>query len=106
MDYTWAVLVIGGVAVLTTLTLPRRFESRWRAAELRLAVIERNLSLVMDHLGVAAPEPEYPTVVTELLAGRKIAAIKEYRDVTGAGLAEAKEAVELLAVRLGLPGGR
>jgi ribosomal protein L7/L12 len=36
-----------------------------------------------------------PTAVVELArAGNLIAAIKEYRQITGAGLAEAKKAVE------------
>jgi ribosomal protein L7/L12 len=36
-------------------------------------------------------------IKAEIAAGNKIAAIKLYRDATGAGLAEAKEAVELIA---------
>jgi hypothetical protein len=37
-----------------------------------------------------------PGVIELVRAGKTIAAIKEYRDATGAGLAEAKEAVEAL----------
>lgn len=36
-------------------------------------------------------------IKAEIAAGNKIEAIKLYRDATGAGLAEAKEAVELIA---------
>jgi ribosomal protein L7/L12 len=36
-------------------------------------------------------------IKAEIAAGNKIAAIKLYRDATGAGLAEAKEAIELIA---------
>ena len=36
-------------------------------------------------------------IKTQIAAGDKIGAIKLYRDATGAGLAEAKEAVELIA---------
>jgi len=36
-------------------------------------------------------------IKAEIAAGNKILAIKLYRDATGAGLAEAKQAVELLA---------
>ncbi|GAA1803315.1 hypothetical protein HC028_04860 [Planosporangium flavigriseum] len=68
----------------------------------RLAVIERRLQLVMDHLGVVDKQPELPEVVRELEAGRKIQAIKAYRDATGAGLKEAKDAVEALARSRGL----
>jgi Ribosomal protein L7/L12 C-terminal domain len=41
------------------------------------------------------PSPEKLTEVRSLMkAGNKIAAIKVYREITGVGLAEAKEAVE------------
>nr|WP_240939860.1 ribosomal protein L7/L12 [Planosporangium flavigriseum] len=56
----------------------------------------------MDHLGVVDKQPELPEVVRELEAGRKIQAIKAYRDATGAGLKEAKDAVEALARSRGL----
>ncbi len=36
------------------------------------------------------------------MAGRKIQAIKVYREATGAGLKDAKDAVDLLARRYGL----
>ncbi|WIM99762.1 ribosomal protein L7/L12 [Actinoplanes oblitus] len=69
----------------------------------RLAAIERKLDLIMAHLGIHEPEPDVPgMVLQELLAGRKIQAIKEYREATGAGLKEAKDAVELLARQRGL----
>jgi hypothetical protein len=109
MDSTLVLMLIVGIALFAGIGLiggmsaPRRFDSRWRAAEMRLAAIERDLKLVMDHLGVVAPDNEHPRVVAELQAGRKIAAIKEYRDATGSGLAEAKAAVEHIEAELGLP---
>ncbi len=39
-------------------------------------------------------------LMAELFAGRKIAAIKIYREVTGLGLAEAKDFVDTLETRL------
>jgi hypothetical protein len=68
----------------------------------RLAAIERKLQLVIDHLGIAEPQPAMPDVVRELDAGRKIQAIKAYRDATGAGLKEAKDAVDEMARQRGL----
>ncbi len=47
----------------------------------------------------AAPSPSDPVAV-ELFAGRKIQAIKRYRDTTGAGLKDAKEAVEAIEADL------
>lgn len=68
----------------------------------RLAAIERKLQLVMDHLGIAEPQPAMPDVVSHLDTGNKIQAIKAYRDATGAGLKEAKDAVEEMARQRGL----
>jgi large subunit ribosomal protein L7/L12 len=44
-----------------------------------------------------------PDVLELLRAGQKIRAIKLYRDKTGAGLAESKNAVETLARKNGIP---
>jgi hypothetical protein len=67
------------------------------------AAVERKLNLIMHHLGIREPEPDVPAgVLEELIAGRKIKAIKVYRDSTGAGLRQAKDAVDLLARREGL----
>ncbi len=63
----------------------------------RLARIERKLDAVIAHLGIAVPGADegLSADVRELAeAGRKIEAIKLYRERTGAGLAEAKRAVE------------
>ena len=69
----------------------------------RLAVIEHKLDLVLDHLGIREPEPDAPAVVLqELLAGRKLQAIKVYRAATGASLREAKDAVEAMARQRGI----
>ena len=49
------------------------------------------------------PEPtteQWEQIQTELFAGRKIQAIKLYREITGCGLAEAKEAMEAYAAKL------
>lgn len=52
----------------------------------------------------AAPTPDrFETQILDLLkGGRKIEAIKLYRNQTGQGLKEAKEAVEVLAVKHGV----
>ncbi|MEV6925277.1 ribosomal protein L7/L12 [Dactylosporangium sp. NPDC051485] len=69
----------------------------------RIAVIERKLDLIMDSLGIAEPTPLAPPgVLEELVAGRKLQAIKAYREATGVGLKEAKDAVEAIARLRGL----
>jgi ribosomal protein L7/L12 len=56
----------------------------------------------MEHLDIAEPKPEFPSVLQKLEQGRKIQAIKLYREQTGVGLKEAKDAVEELARQRGL----
>lgn len=91
----FAVLVIG-VAIIAA------SRPDVRGVERRQAVIERKLDLVMRHLGIVEETPAMPDVVDHLRAGKKINAIKAYRQRTGVGLAEAKFAVEQLARQLGL----
>jgi ribosomal protein L7/L12 len=64
--------------------------------ERRLMRTERKLDAIMAHLGIAEPEPELHDVLRLLREGKKIEAIKVYRERTGAGLKEAKDAVERL----------
>ncbi|GAA2675041.1 hypothetical protein GCM10009864_52800 [Streptomyces lunalinharesii] len=60
-----------------------------------MARLEQRVDLLMAHLGVEEPADPRMAEVDALLAEKKpIAAIKVYREVTGAGLVEAKEAVE------------
>lgn len=64
--------------------------------EARLRRIERKLDLILEHLGV---EDEITAslsdaVLDALRRGRKIEAIKHYREETGCGLREAKEVID------------
>jgi ribosomal protein L7/L12 len=69
----------------------------------RVAEINRKLQLIMDHLQITDPGPQASaSVLGELQQGRTIQAIKLYREETGTGLAEAKNAVEEIARRHGL----
>lgn len=79
---------------------------------------EQLLTRIAEHLGVGQGQPNLPTpfqqpaapvdrfdsssqVMGYLSQGKKIQAIKAYRDETGAGLAEAKQAVEDMEAGLG-----
>lgn len=64
--------------------------------ERRLDRTERKLDAIMTHLGIPEAEPDLPEVHAFLRDGKKIQAIKVYREATGAGLKEAKEAVDKL----------
>ena len=62
--------------------------------------IERQVALISASLGIAYDYPvttETPPEVIELVqSGNRVAAVKRYRDLTGVGLQEAKEAVDAL----------
>ena len=60
----------------------------------RLDHIERQLKALLDHLQVQLPDDGLGEVRQLAHAGEKIKAIKLYRELTGAGLVEAKEFVE------------
>lgn len=78
------------------LSLSRQAERQTR----QLRVLERRLQLIMDHLGISEPAHPMPEVMRHLEAGRKLPAIKAYREVTGVSLKEAKDAVEALEAQL------
>jgi ribosomal protein L7/L12 len=69
-------------------------ESRIKRTDLRVARVEQKLDLVLDHLGLREADPRMDEIDALLRDGKKIQAIKTYREITGAGLKEAKEAVE------------
>ena len=67
----------------------------------RLTALEWNLQRVLQHLQIPWTEPDVAnTVPADVVAlvqqGNKIAAIKRYRELTGAGLGEAQEVIEQL----------
>ena len=94
--------------------------------EMRLAAIEEKLDRVLAHLGLdgdsagvvagaggggfglnqPVPAVAYEAQLTALIqGGKKIQAIKLYREATGAGLKDAKDAVEAYERNLRARGG-
>ncbi len=72
--------------------------------ETRLRRIERKLDLILEFLHVPVKDIELVNQVSAAVRqladeGRKIEAIKLYREQTGAGLREAKEMVESYMTR-------
>lgn len=64
---------------------------------IRISNLERKLEHLYAHLGLQEPSDAVSQTVIDLArAGQSIAAIKAYREETGAGLADAKRAVEAL----------
>ena len=97
-DYWVALAITGLIACISIWIAARSFNmigGRSRS-ESRLARLERRVDAIAAHVGLP-PEP-VPAGMDEVLAlladGRKIPAIKRYRELTGAGLREAKEAVD------------
>ncbi|WP_433522936.1 hypothetical protein ACQPZ2_38780 [Nocardia pseudovaccinii] len=64
--------------------------------ERRIDNLERKLDMIIKHLGLPSPDPATPyDEIDELIRqGKKIHAIKLYRDLTGRSLRDAKDAVE------------
>ncbi|WP_405585855.1 ribosomal protein L7/L12 [Streptomyces sp. NBC_01092] len=83
-------ILIGVLAVMGV-------QSRISQADKRVARVERKLDLIIDHLGLRENEPRMDEVLALLRDDKKIQAIKVYREITGAGLKEAKDAVERMA---------
>ncbi|WP_431044214.1 ribosomal protein L7/L12 [Streptomyces sp. P1-3] len=83
-----ALVVIGGIAGVDGMI---KHNGR------RIARVERKIDLILDHLGLREHDPELERVAELARNGRKIQAIKAYREVTGAGLKEAKDAVDRMA---------
>ncbi|MFJ7075393.1 ribosomal protein L7/L12 [Streptomyces sp. NPDC098781] len=87
-------IFLAAVALVMVFTI----ENRISRADRRVARVERKLDLVLDHLGLREnDDPRMSEVAALLRDDKKIQAIKVYREITGAGLKEAKEAVERMA---------
>ena len=69
----------------------------------RIRRLEEQVAHLYQHLGLSAPGAAATSADAELLAlvndGKKIHAIKRYRDLTGVGLKEAHDAVDELERR-------
>src|SRR5919197_80456 len=95
MEWSLVVMFVSSAVVIVAL-------SHWLATsrlEPRLKRLETDVRLIMEHLGVPSTTEralgEHGRRIDALLRrGRKIEAIKVYRELTGVGLKEAKDAVD------------
>ena len=91
-------LVLGvGLLLLLASTVTSSVQKAHQRTDARLAALERKVDAVVDHLGVVVPEPRYPEVERLLAQGQQVAAIRAYRQATGADLLTARDAVDELA---------
>ncbi|MFD7700785.1 hypothetical protein [Streptomyces caelestis] len=88
-----AILFLTCVVILGGMTI-RGHLSR---ADRRAARIERRLDAVIRHLGIHEEVPGRDEILALVRRGKKVRAIKLYRETTGADLVEAKQAVERLS---------
>ena len=80
-------------------------ESEILALRARVAELESRVDFLYNHLGIAHVKDTgiaEARVIEMLKRGSKIEAIKIYREIYDCGLAEAKQAVDRIEVRLGL----
>jgi len=81
-------------------------EAEFLALKSRISELEDRLQFLYRRLNIDYADPNSdpalsPQVQEALRSGNKIEAIKLYRELTGVGLAEAKQAVEAIESRLG-----
>ncbi len=83
---------------------PMDEHSRIVALEFQVAELRRQLTFLLNHLGLRVPDevvpPHVKAALEALQHGSKIDAIKRYQQMTGCGLKEAKDAVEVLEAGL------
>ncbi len=89
MDIAMALLVVVLVALLVSVN-----EHKLRRTNHRVARLEQKIDLVMERLGIHEPDPAMGQVAALVREGKKIQAIKLYRETTGSDLLEAKNAVD------------
>ncbi len=91
------------MALLTASVVAWLVSAAERRTDRRLRALQRDLQLVMRHLDLHTTAERLgergPELTALLRDGRKIQAIKLYRDLTGATLKQAKDAVEELEAR-------
>jgi ribosomal protein L7/L12 len=96
MDY--GMLLLGVVALVVVVAVgSSATDRRLTRVDRRLARMERKLDAIAEGLGVTVTEPGLVEVAALLREGKKIQAIKAYRERTGADLKEARDAVERMA---------
>lgn len=89
MDATfWLIVGIFMIVLGSSLANPSGNNGR------RLRRLERKVDLILSHLGLDPNQGVNEKVMELVKSGDKIQAIKEYRELTGVGLKEAKDYVE------------
>ncbi|CAL9489404.1 hypothetical protein ACWDMR_28590 [Streptomyces althioticus] len=88
-----AILFCSTVVVLGVASI----QSQLTRSDRRVARVERKLDAVMRHLGLEEEVPRKDEILALVRDGKQVQAIKLYRETTGAGLREAKQAVDAMS---------
>ncbi|MEU2368762.1 hypothetical protein [Streptomyces pseudogriseolus] len=88
-----AILFLTCVVVLSVASI----QTALSRSERRVARVERKLDQVMRHLGLEEEVPRRDEILALVRDGKQVQAIKLYREATGAGLVEAKQAVDAMS---------
>jgi hypothetical protein len=90
-----SVLLSATFVLIVLLFLSNSSSGKNASVERRLDRLERKVDLLLDHFGLEEPPVPGMERVHELKQqGKTVEAIKVYRQLTGEGLREAKEAVD------------
>ncbi|MFE4053794.1 hypothetical protein [Streptomyces sp. YIM B13518] len=88
-----AILFLTCVVILGVMTI----QGHLSRVDRRAARVERKLDAVIRHLGIHEEVPGRDEILALVRRGKRVQAIKLYRETTGADLVEAKQAVDRLA---------
>ena len=94
MNTADVVLIVLASSAISFLLVTSSGRRDLKDLQLHLRRLESKVDGLLSHAGITVEPAGLPGVYEQLAQGKKIAAIKTYRDVTGAGLADAKAAVE------------
>ena len=94
MNTADVVLIVLASSAISFLLVTSSGRRDLKDLQLRLRRLESKVDGLLSHAGITVEPAGLHGVYEQLGQGKKIAAIKTYRDVTGAGLADAKAAVE------------
>lgn len=94
MDSWEAILLVIATIGAVAAAAGSWFQER-RSSARQLADVQRKLDLVLNHLGIAAPEEQ--EIVRLVENGQTVEAVRAYRRRSGASLLEAKQAVDRIA---------
>ncbi|WP_248582178.1 hypothetical protein [Nocardioides sp. InS609-2] len=94
MNTADVVLIVFAISAIFLLMGPFSGSRDVKDIQFRLRRLESKLDALADHAGITVEAAGLRGVHEQLAQGNKIAAIKTYREVTGARLADAKAAVD------------